>query len=1241
MARPLPLWTRLWFEAYLTLHGISLKDPDVQSVCRQSVFGCTINGSLMESDVWDPTSDRHYTVSFSGAYQHRLPSVMKLLYEAERMNPATLDAMKRGELPDGYAALCRRFDESLLLRFITDYQVKAARTGKTGPWEKPTRRDIITAGWLFADILGKNVGAHQMLQLNWGDCFEDLKPDWSHVKFLPTLSFVAQHASFTARAVFIPMAASEARQALLRWMPPAFTPRLSEVKQDIAAEVTIKLQGRRLSNLNNFFVGIHERVSAEAGKWLKSALKTTAAEVPEKVVRNLWDSYEADRHLTDVILMATGRENVPWHFVFSKSTARTAEACAEAFLRDGERPDETPGYACEPFHHAAAALVTMPRWRAESASDAMLFWRAVARAGAAIAESAQWRLQGVATGNFDERYSALLYAPSLEIPEVKAVFEELCAMAAPFEEKLFAAPFAREAERRIEARVYAAWGLMTTAAVGDALYRKPSRNVTDNEDFLMAAQFGDVDPEEWAYFYEFAGRLSELSLLVESFDCSPAFRVDRTDDGGLKLKLGFMRLIQQGKSQRFVPYQNANQQEKARLAACAEALGRLPDALCGFFAEKNVEKAALTVSVAPSLLADFIFEAIPRLQKHGFYFDTAESFFELTKPRVVARVTEGEGLLHGLLDKKALSDFSWEAAVGDTVLSRDELDAVLKRTGEVFSYGDAFLYLTEDEAQAIRKHLDAPHRLNVWDKLRAVLAGSVKGIEVMTSASLRAKLAEIFRVKDEPVPRGLTADLRPYQVKGYSWLVKNLSLGLGALIADDMGLGKTVQVIAALQHLKEKGELEKERVLVVAPASLLTNWQREIARFAPDLTTEIYHGLAREMADDLADSDVVITSYGILRRDLTPLSLRSWRLLVLDEAQSVKNWASSQAEAARLFPARQVIAMTGTPVENSLSEYWSVLSTVQPGLLGGRTEFMRDYGKPIEERMDRRALERFRQLTAPFILRRVKTDKTVIADLPDKNEIDYFTALTPQQVKLYEECLKTGLTDAETLTKEAQAQSDETMKAVAQSLKMKRRGAILRMITHLKQIADSPSLFAKTPADTADSGKAEALLALLGPSVEAGNKILIFTQYAEMGTRLVSWIEKAGFRRPDFLEGATPVAERTAMVDRFQNDPKANILVLTLKAGGTGLNLTAASVVIHYDLWWNPAVEAQATDRAYRIGQTKEVLVYRFITAGTFEEKIDKLLVNKKRLADMTVAGSEKWIGDMTDDELATLFRLS
>lgn len=825
------------------------------------------------------------------------------------------------------------------------------------------------------------------------------------------------------------------------------------------------------------------------------------------------------------------------------------------------------------------------------------------------------------------------------------MFDDLCAMAAPFEDQLFATPLANYSRKRVQAKVYAAVALMTTAIHASYTEKTSARkDISLFKTLAMSGRYPEKNyiRQEWkkSYYAEMVWSYCRVGLLAESFERTPAFRVLRTDEGGLVLKLGFMRSAQQGQSQRFVFWQNGNPSEKERLSNLCKLLGDLPDAICGFFKPENISHQC-DIRISPALLSDFIFEAIPRLERHGFYFDTDESFFKLRKPRVVATVTSGESLLtKGLLDKNALSSFKWEAAVGDRVVSRAELDKILSRTNEVFSYGDTFLYLSQEDAEAIKAQLEAKHRLNAWDKLRALLAGYIKGVEVMASDELRDRLRDLFRIEDAPVPAGLTAVLRPYQKRGYSWLVKNLSLGLGALIADDMGLGKTIQVIAAILNLKDKGELADERALVVAPASLMTNWQREIRRFAPTLSASIYHGASRKMSEGIARTDIVITSYGILRRDLTELSLRRWRVMVLDEAQSVKNWASSQSEAARLLPARQVIAMTGTPVENSLLEYWSILSTVQPGLLGGKTEFQRDYARPIEEAMDRRALARFKQLTTPFILRRVKTDKSVIADLPEKNEIDYFTSLTPLQVKLYEECLKTGLTDLKTLADEAEENNDETMKEVVKNLRMKRRGSILRMITHLKQIADSPSLFRKQKVEAPDSGKAEALLSLLGPSVEAGNKVLIFTQYAEMGERLQEWIAAAGYARPDFLHGGTPVDARTAMIDRFQTDPSAKILVLTLKAGGTGINLTAASIVIHYDLWWNPAVENQATDRAYRIGQDKRVMVYRFITEGTFEERIDKMLANKKRLADLTVSSGEKWLGDMSDHELEQLFRL-
>ena len=333
--------------------------------------------------------------------------------------------------------------------------------------------------------------------------------------------------------------------------------------------------------------------------------------------------------------------------------------------------------------------------------------------------------------------------------------------------------------------------------------------------------------------------------------------------------------------------------------------------------------------------------------------------------------------------------------------------------------------------------------------------------------------------------------------------------------------------------------------------------------------------------------------------------------------------------------------MTGTPVENRLSEYWSIFSILEPGLLGTPAQFRREYVEPIEEHRDAGAIDRFRKITAPFLLRRVKTDPGILDELPEKNVVDYFTTLTPRQVALYEECLKENLEELETLDASAASadQSGRTLNAA--HVRASRRGQILRMILHLKQISNSPSQFLKEISDKPDSGKAEALLELLHRCRESGRKALIFTQFREMGERLVRWIADATGKTPEFLHGGVPASKRMEMVDAFQNDPNAEVFVLSLKAGGTGLNLTAASAVIHYDLWWNPAVEDQASDRAWRIGQRRDVVVYRFITAGTFEEKVNEMLKKKRELADLAVGVGESWIGDLTDDEIKSIFSLS
>ena len=357
------------------------------------------------------------------------------------------------------------------------------------------------------------------------------------------------------------------------------------------------------------------------------------------------------------------------------------------------------------------------------------------------------------------------------------------------------------------------------------------------------------------------------------------------------------------------------------------------------------------------------------------------------------------------------------------------------------------------------------------------------------------------------------------------------------------------------------------------------------------------------------------------------------RLLVIDEAQAVKNHLTTLAQSLSLLNAQSVIAMSGTPVENHLSEYWSIFSLVQPGLLGTQKDFKRTFAKPIESDRDPQALDAFKSLTAPFMLRRLKTDKAIISDLPDRLVNDRFATLTVEQAALYQKTLTEMMQRLITLESKAKEEGIDS-KAI-------RRALVLKLITSLKQICNSPSQYLKTETDVPDSGKGTMLLDLLSQNFEVSSKVLIFTQYREMGKRLQGWIDNCLNEKALFLHGTVSVKERMNMVDRFQNDPTVRVMILSLKAGGTGLNLTAASSVIHYDLWWNPAVESQATDRAYRIGQKRDVLVYRFVTAGTFEEKINEMLATKKELADLTVNVGEKWIGDLSSEELNRVLKLS
>lgn len=622
----------------------------------------------------------------------------------------------------------------------------------------------------------------------------------------------------------------------------------------------------------------------------------------------------------------------------------------------------------------------------------------------------------------------------------------------------------------------------------------------------------------------------------------------------------------------------------------------------------------------------FLFKTLPLMRLLGVEVAMPRSLHELVMPKISVKIdrkdTDGKTYLR--LDE--LMTFDWEVALGDTLVSIDEFNKIMTRAGGLIKFKGRYIYASPEELEKMRKQLARCGKLSSQELLAIALSKSYKDAPVTVTDACHELLDQLRQMPPLPVPIGLQAELRPYQQRGYEWMMHNLSLGFGAVIADDMGLGKTLQVISVLLKLKEDRRLEKHRVLIVVPTGLLANWQMECARFAPGLNVEIYHGPVRDL--DAVNAEVVLTSYGVMRSDAAKLKKLKWELLVIDEAQNIKNTATAQTKAVNSIPAKSHIAMSGTPVENRLSEFWSIMNFTNKGLLGSLKEFNTQFGRPIQIEGNKEVAERFKAMTAPFMLRRLKSDKSIISDLPDKIERDEYASLTPDQSALYQQTLNEAMREIEGVEGKDHA-----------SL-FKREGLVLQMIMALKQICNHPAQFLKTnQADVELSGKAMLLLDLVHAIVENGEKLLIFTQFKEMGDLLVKMLEKEDIPSM-FYHGGTPLKKRSEMIDRFQNNRSAQVFILSLKAAGTGLNLTAATNVIHYDLWWNPAVEAQATDRAYRIGQHRNVQVYRFITKGTFEEKINAMIQDKKQLADLTVGSGEKWLASMSDVELRSIFTL-
>ncbi len=625
--------------------------------------------------------------------------------------------------------------------------------------------------------------------------------------------------------------------------------------------------------------------------------------------------------------------------------------------------------------------------------------------------------------------------------------------------------------------------------------------------------------------------------------------------------------------------------------------------------------------------APFLMKMIPAIQLLDIQVLLPKSLQQILKPKPTVKL-KSKGKSSGFLRLDKLLNFEWQVAVGDTVMDEEAFRKLLQHSEGLIRFKTNYIYVEKDELEKLYKHFTQSKQLSSFQLLRAALSGEYHGAAVAFDSEVEQLILELTGIKEIALPQGLNAQLRPYQHRGYSWIYRNSRIGFGSVLADDMGLGKTLQVIASLLKFKAEGNLDEQKALVVAPTGLLTNWIAEIQKFAPNLKAGIYHGTNRDLSNFI-DYDVLITSYGILRSDADLLKKKKWHVMVIDEAQNIKNISTAQTKAVKSIKADNFVAMSGTPVENRLSELWSIMDYSNRGFLGSAKDFAETYGNPIEQLNDREVAEKLKKVTAPFLMRRLKSDKSIISDLPDKIEIDSFASLTGEQAGLYEKTLENAM------------QEIEGIRTTDQKSLFVRQGLVLQMILALKQVCNHPAQFLKNgEKDPALSGKTALLFDKLDSIMESNEKVLLFTQFTEMARLLESFLEQRYGDRPLYYHGGCSLNQRKEMVERFQTNHADKIFLLSLKAAGTGLNLTAASHVIHYDLWWNPAVESQATDRAYRIGQKNNVMVHRFITKNTFEERINEMIKQKKALAEMTVSTGENWIGNLSNKDLHEIFHI-
>ncbi|MBK8980579.1 MAG: DEAD/DEAH box helicase [Planctomycetes bacterium] len=634
---------------------------------------------------------------------------------------------------------------------------------------------------------------------------------------------------------------------------------------------------------------------------------------------------------------------------------------------------------------------------------------------------------------------------------------------------------------------------------------------------------------------------------------------------------------------------------------------------------------------------DQVLDHLPLLEDEGFQITVpgVESMQRLSARVSLVERAEVDGL-------RPWFDFRWSLAVGDQQLDDKDFQALVDARSPLVFLERGPVLLTPKDRDAVeqfKKRIGQQgDRISFFEALRLKLGGAthLHGLAMETLDAgprleeLVQKLDSSRRVEDRPLPPGFVGELRPYQTRGHAWLHFLIDQGFGACLADDMGLGKTVQAIAVILDWRNQ-HAEAGAVLLVCPVSVLGNWRRELHRFAPGLRVELFHGKLRprkpeEFAAVIRQTDVVLTSFNLLQRDQDLFMSLVWEGVILDEAQNIKNPSTRQSKAARQLSGRFRLALTGTPLENRPLDLWSIMDFLNEGLLGNRTQFLQTLEHPIVRQRSRSKASTLGRLVRPFVLRRLKTDPDIVSDLPEKSEQVVAANLSREQAVLYEAVVRKGLVEVE---KAAEG--------------MQRRGAILTTLLRLKQVCNHPAHYQGDGSALADrSGKLDLLTEMLQEALDEGDRCLIFTQFKEMGSLLKTHLEEVFGAAVLFLHGGVPQRDREDMVARFQaSEPDGpRIFVLSLKAGGTGLNLTAANRVFHFDRWWNPAVEDQATDRAFRIGQKRNVFVHKFVCIGTLEERIQTMLEQKRDVANTLLGAGENWLTELSNDELRRLLVL-